>query len=88
VHGIVGPVLASATAGILTVIDAVSGDSWPTLMTVAWVLDAAYAVLAALYLVLTAVAWLVYRRRRAHLDAAGAEVVGEPLARIANRQPS
>jgi len=42
------------------------------------------AGVAVLYLLVTLVAWLVYRRRRPDLDAAGAEIVGELHARIAN----
>jgi hypothetical protein len=40
--------------------------------------------LAVLYLLVTLAAWRVYRRRRADLDAAGAEVVGELHARSAD----
>jgi hypothetical protein len=39
---------------------------------------------AVLYLLVTVAAWALYRRRRADLDAAGAEAVGELHARIAN----
>jgi hypothetical protein len=42
------------------------------------------AGVAVLCPLVTLVAWLVYRRRRPDLDAAGAEIVGELHARIAN----
>jgi hypothetical protein len=53
-------------------------------VSAAWILDVVLAAVAVLYLLVTLVASLVYRRRRPDLDAAGAEVVGELRARIAN----
>jgi hypothetical protein len=53
-------------------------------MSAAWVTDAVLAAVTVLYLLVTLVAWLIYRRRRPDLDAAGAEIVGELHARIAN----
>jgi hypothetical protein len=54
-------------------------------VSAASVLDAVGAGVAVLYLLVTLAAWLVYRRRRPDLPAAGAEAVGEIRARIANR---
>jgi uncharacterized BrkB/YihY/UPF0761 family membrane protein len=82
--GTFGMVVAAAAAGILAVIGSRAPAAWKALVSAAWILDAVAAGVAVLYLLVTLVAWLVYRRRRADLDAASAEVVGEFHARIAN----
>lgn len=46
-------------------------------MTAAWTADAVLATLAVLNLLVTLLAWRVYRRQRGDLDAPGAEVVGQ-----------
>ncbi|MDG4795380.1 hypothetical protein [Micromonospora sp. WMMD1082] len=88
VYGVVALAAAVANAGILTVLDAVIGDSASTMMTLVWILNAAWAAVAVIYLLLVAVEWLLYRRRRAHLDAVGAEVVWEILTKMAYHRDS
>jgi len=85
VTGLIGLAVAAAAAGVLAMMGSRAGDSSGGLVTAAWVIDAVCAAAAVLYLLLTLAAWAVYRRRRADLDAEGAEIVGEMHARIANR---
>jgi hypothetical protein len=85
VTGLIGLAVAAAAAGVLAMMGSRAGDSSSGLVTAAWVADAACAAVAVLYLLVTLAAWAVYRRRRADLDAEGAEIVGETQARIANR---
>lgn len=84
VYGAFGLVVAAAAAGILAVVGSRIPAAWKALVNAAWILDAVAAGVAVLYLLVTLVAWLVYRRRRPDLDAVGAEIVGELHARIAN----
>ncbi len=84
VYGAFGLVVAAAAAGMLAVIGSRVPAAWMALVSAAWIADLVLAAVAVLYLLVTLVAWLVYRRRRPELDAAGAEVVGELRARIAN----
>jgi hypothetical protein len=77
--------VAAAAAGILAVVGSrVTPPVGEALVSAASVLDAVAAGVAVLYLLVTLVAWLVYRRRRPDPDAAAAEIVGELRARIAN----
>jgi cytochrome c biogenesis protein CcdA len=73
-------VLTGAVA--VAIIAAQFGDEDRTLVTVAWLVVIVALLVAALGLVMTLVLYLVYRRRRADLDAAGAEAEGELQARI------
>lgn len=84
VYGLVGLVVTAVAAGFLAFLDASASDSWGAPVTAAWIADAVLATLAVLNLLVTLAASSVYRRRRADLDTAGAEVVGELHARIAN----
>jgi len=86
VTGLIGLAVAAAAAGVLAMMGSRAGDSsGGGLVTAAWVIDAVCAAVAVLYLLVTLAALAVYRRRRADLDAEGAEIVGEMHARIANR---
>lgn len=58
------------------------------LVTVVWMVDIAAFLVAAIGLLITLIMYLVYRRRRADLDAAGAEVDGEFRARLHLRRRS
>ena len=58
-----------------------------TLTAIAWGLVIVLAMVAGLGLLITGVEYLVYRRRRADLDAAGAEVIGELYARLHKPKP-
>jgi hypothetical protein len=78
-----GLVIAAA-AGILAAIGSRAPAAWKAPVSAAWILDALLAAVAVLYLLVTLLAWLAYRGRRPDLDAAGAEIVGELHARIAN----
>lgn len=59
-------------------------DADSALPQVTWYPVVALAVLSGLSLLVTAALWILYRRRRADLHAAGAEAIGELLARPAN----
>ncbi|OAA18462.1 hypothetical protein UG55_111130 [Frankia sp. EI5c] len=78
--GATGLVVAAVAAGITAVVGRAS-DVWDALLAAAWIIDAVLAGVATVYLVITVVPWGVYRRRRAELDAAGAEAMGEFQAR-------
>ncbi|MEV4706823.1 hypothetical protein [Actinoplanes sp. NPDC049316] len=86
VHGAVGLVIAFCAAGVLAFLGFQAGDGPGWLIGLTWYAVGAVAVLALLTLGVALVGWLVYRRRRADLDAAGAEVIGEFHARMANRR--
>jgi uncharacterized BrkB/YihY/UPF0761 family membrane protein len=73
-------VVTSAVA--VAIIAAQFGDEYRTLVTVAWLVVIVALLVAAPGLVTTLVLYLVYRCRRAYLDAVGAEAEGELQARI------
>jgi uncharacterized membrane protein YdbT with pleckstrin-like domain len=83
-YGTFGLVIAAAAAGSFAVVGSRVPTAWTALVSANWILDAVAAGVAVLCLLVTLVAWLVYRRRRPDLDAARAEIVGELHARIAN----
>ena len=85
VYGAFGLVVAASAAGMLAVIGSRVPAAWTALVSAAWIGAVVLAAVAVLYLLVALVAWFVYRRRRPDLDAAGAEIVGEFHARIANR---
>jgi hypothetical protein len=68
-------------AGVVLFLQARLGGTHSGVADVVWWLDRALAAIACLGLVLTAARYVRYRHRRAELDAAGAEVLGEFLAR-------
>lgn len=76
--GLVGAVLIRwQTSGL--------DDRFRSLATVAWWVDIALLLVSTLGMVMTLVPYLVYRHRRADLDAAGAEAIGELMARLHRR---
>ncbi len=87
VYGLIGLVIAAVAGGVIAIAAGIAGGAWGALVTAAWIAD---GLLAAVSVGEPAghAGWCggVYRRRRAELDAAGAEVVGEFHARIANRR--
>ena len=54
-------------------------------MRALWIVGAFAVTVSLAGLATVLVRWLVYLRRRAELDAEGAEVMGEIHARLANR---
>jgi hypothetical protein len=83
-YGLFGLLIAAGVAGITAIVNSRADGAWGCLVTAAWIAD---GVLAARHGARPAghggrVG--LYRRRRAGLDAAGAEAVGELHARIAN----
>jgi hypothetical protein len=61
-----------------------AGDSGDGISRIAWYGVGAVVGLSLPSLLLALAGWIRYRRRRADLDAAGAEAVGELHARMAN----
>jgi hypothetical protein len=85
VYGTFGLVTAAAAAGSFAVVGSRVPAASTAPVSAAWIAAVVLAAgVAALYLLVTLAAWLVYRRRRPDIDAAGAEIVGELHARIAN----
>jgi hypothetical protein len=80
-HHLTGLIAAGVGAGGLLLLQGSLREAHPTVVEVGWWLDRALATIAGLGLALTAARYLRYRRRRADLDAAGAEVLGEFLER-------
>ena len=60
-------------------------DRFHTVAAVAWWIDIVLLLVSTLGVVMTLVLYLIYRRRRAELDAAGAEAIGEFRARLHRR---
>jgi hypothetical protein len=87
VCGVAGLVFAAAAAGVIALIGTGASGASAVLERVVWIVDATLGGVAVITLVVTAVLWMVYRRRRAELDAQGAEIIGEWKARIARRRP-
>jgi len=83
-HGLAGLVLAAIGAGATAIVASRANGKWTSLVTITWIAGAVAAAVAVLYLLATLLLWGIYRRRRAELDAAGAEANGELHARIAN----
>ena len=77
--GVIMAVLGAIAVAILVPL---LGEAHHTLTVVAWGLVIVLALVSGVGLTLTGVEYLVYRRRRAELDAAGAEVIGEFHARL------
>ncbi|MEJ3741748.1 hypothetical protein WEI85_00400 [Actinomycetes bacterium KLBMP 9797] len=77
-----GAALAGVAAGVLALLGSLSGDRHRGLLRAAWAADIVTFAVALIGLLITFVIYLIYRRRRAELDAAGAEVYGELRARI------
>jgi hypothetical protein len=77
--GVIMAVLASITLANLL---SLHSEAQYTLTAVGWELVIALALVSGVGLMLTAVQYLAYLRRRPDLDAAGAEVMGELRARL------
>jgi hypothetical protein len=86
IYGAFGLFFTAAAAGVLVVIGSLVGDAPAGLGRLVWIADAVLGGVSLLTLAATAIMWLVYRRRRAELDAQGAEIVGEFKARLAARR--
>ena len=67
--------LVVAAAVVLAIVGDRTGEAWSGLVTVAWVVAAVGAAVAVLYLLVTLVAWAVYRRRERATRRPGAEIV-------------
>jgi hypothetical protein len=80
-----GLVMAALMAAVTVVLSALSGNQFRTLTTVVWLVDLVLAIVSGLGLALSGLHYLWYRRHRAELDAAGAEVIGEFNARLSRR---
>jgi hypothetical protein len=83
-QGSAGLILACGAAGIAAVLANRADDADAWIFRIAWYAVAAVASLSLLTILATRVGWMLYRRQRADLDAAGAEAVGELNARRAN----
>lgn len=86
IYGIGGLFFTAAAAGVLVLLERLAGDASAALWRLVWIADAVLGAVSLLVLAVTAVMWLIYRRRRAELDAQGAEIVGEFKARLATRR--
>ena len=85
-NGVGGLFCTAASAGVLVLMRRLAGDAPAALWRLVWIADAVLGAVSLLTLAVTAVMWLVYRRRRAELDAQGAEISGEFKARLAVRR--
>jgi len=83
-YGGLGVVIAGVAASVTVLVDRGGGGEWPGLVPVVWVAVGVLAGVAVADLVAAAWLWQVYQRRRADLDAKGAEIDGERRARLAN----
>lgn len=77
-----GAVVALMSAAVFAFIFSLAGETPHRLTVITWVLVLVVAGLSGLGLAITGVEYLVYRRRRADLDAAGAEAIGELHAKL------
>jgi uncharacterized BrkB/YihY/UPF0761 family membrane protein len=78
----VGAAIAVTGAIIIGILTASLDDQYRTVIALAWLIDIVTLLVAALGLLTTLIFYLIYRRRRAYLDAVGAEADGELRARI------
>jgi hypothetical protein len=82
--GVVGAALAAGFN--LVLLPVLVGAPGGVLGAVVWVMVLVLAGTGMLGMALTGVQYLLYRRNRAEVDAAGAEVMGELAARMHRRQ--
>jgi membrane protein implicated in regulation of membrane protease activity len=83
--GLTGLGLGAVTMIALAAIGAIDDQSLPPVITLAlWTAWWALITASVLTMIFALIFWLIYRRRRADLDARGAEAVGELKARMAN----
>ena len=81
-HYSIGVIMASVGSAVFAILSSQWGEVNHTLAVVAWGLVIVLAVVSGVGLLLVGVEYLIYRSRRAELDAAGAEVIGELHARL------
>jgi hypothetical protein len=87
VRGAFGFAFAAAAAGVIALLGTSSGGgAAAALVRVVWIADAALGGISLITLLITAVLWMIYRRRRPDLDAKRAEILGEFKARAAARR--
>lgn len=79
---ITGAIIAVLSAVTFAIVLSQLRDAPHTLTAMGWGLVIVLALIAGLGLSITGVEFLLYRHRRADLDAAGAEVMGELYARL------
>jgi hypothetical protein len=92
-HRLKSMLARSATGVVIAVVAAVLirwqtaglDGQFRTLTTVVWLVDIVLLLVSALGAVITVILYLVYRHRRADLDAAGAEALAEFRARLHRR---
>jgi hypothetical protein len=87
VDGVVGLGVAAVAAGVLLAVDQDLEGQFAWLVWAVWIAIAGLAGIGLLCLAASVVCTAVYRRRRADLDAAGAEAAGELRAKLANQRP-
>ncbi|MBM0230495.1 hypothetical protein JNW91_00570 [Micromonospora sp. STR1_7] len=89
IRGVIGLVLVNIFAVFpMFVLDdsreaATESDLIVWILRIAWIFIALLFVVSMVSLASAGIGWIAYRRRRAELDAAGAEAVGEVRARLA-----
>jgi hypothetical protein len=84
VYGTLGLIIAGMAAAVTTLVGRAGGGAWPGLVPVVWAAVGILTGVSVADLVAAALLWRVYQRRRADLDAQGAEIDGERRARLAN----
>lgn len=82
----IGLVFTAVAAGVLVLLRWRFEGEPAVLWQVVWIADAVLGGVSLLTLAAAGVMWLVYRRRRAELDAAGAELDGERKMRAVMRR--
>lgn len=86
IFGTVGLVVTAMAAGVLVLIGGRLDAAPAVVRQLVWIAVAVSGGISVLVLVVSAGRWRVYRRRRADLDAEGAEIMGELKARTARRR--
>lgn len=86
-HFTTGVIMAMMGAVIFAVLLSMQGSAPHALTVTGWGVVILLAAVAGLGLLITGVDYLVYRYRRADLDAEGAEVIGELYARMHRSEP-
>jgi hypothetical protein len=76
-----GAVVALAGAAMIAILTVGLDDRYRAVVVLAWLVDLVALFVAALGLLMTSIFYMVYQRRRAYLDAVGAEFDGELRAR-------
>jgi hypothetical protein len=87
VDGLIGLGVAAVAAGALLALDEDLHGKFGWWVWAVWIAVAVLAGIGLICLAAALVCAVVYRRRRADLDAAGAEAAGELRAKLANQRP-